>query len=161
MHIKQITKMEPTLLETTIRKIVCYINSLLGYFQNATVSKYDELNLQKFTVYTFLTNTILDGVCTEKTIIFSPLINTSLSNQQATFLWMKESSLMKIYPHFLMIKSDGSIHDISKFNRVTFGYSTNTDSNIETHTTFMMTNDMTLYACNYKTGTHYTYNINH
>ena len=93
---------------------------------------------------------------TGETIIFSPLINTSVSSQQATFLWMKESSLMKIYPHFLMIKSDGSIEDISKFNRVTFGYSTNADSNIETHTTFMMTNDMTLYACNYETGTHIT-----
>ena len=93
---------------------------------------------------------------TGETIIFSPLVNTSVSSQQATFLWMKESSLMKIYPHFLMIKSDGSIEDISKFNRVTFGYSTNTDSNIETHTTFMMTNDMTLYACNYETGTHIT-----
>ena len=93
---------------------------------------------------------------TGKTIIFSPLINTSVSSQQATFLWMKESSLMKIYPHFLMIKSDGSIEDISEFNRVTFGYFTNADSNIETNTTFMMTNDMTLYACNYETGTHIT-----
>ena len=65
---------------------------------------------------------------------------------------MKEASLMKIYPHFLMIKSDGSIKDISKFGRVTFGYSPNTDSNIEAQTAFMMTNDMTLYACNYKTG---------
>ena len=93
---------------------------------------------------------------TGETIIFSPLINTSVSSQQATFLWMKESSLMKIYPHFLMIKSDGSIEDISQFNRVTFGYFKNADSNIETNTTFMMTNDMKLYACNYKTGTHIT-----
>ena len=59
---------------------------------------------------------------------------------------------MKIYPHFLMIKSDGSIKDISKFSPITFGYAPNADSNIETQTVFMMTNDMKLYACNYLTG---------
>ena len=59
---------------------------------------------------------------------------------------------MKIYPHFLMIKSDGSIKDISKFFPITYGYAPNTDSNIETQTAFMMTNDMKLYACNYLTG---------
>ena len=63
---------------------------------------------------------------------------------------------MKIYPHFLMIKSDGSIKDISKFfpitSGLTSGYPPNTDSNIEKQTAFMMTNDMKLYACNYLTG---------
>ena len=73
-------------------------------------------------------------------------------SQQAAYLWFKEAALMKIYPHFLMIKSDGSIKDISKFSPITFGYAPNADSNIETQTVFMMTNDMKLYACNYYTG---------
>ena len=60
-------------------------------------------NKENCMLYKFSTGITTTG----ETIIFSPLINTSLSNQQATFLWMKESSLMKIYPHFLMIKSDG------------------------------------------------------
>ena len=55
-----------------------------------------------------------------------------------------------------MIKSDGSIKDISKILPITsgstFGYAPNTDSNIIEQTAFMMTSDMKLYACNYNTG---------
>ena len=83
-------------------------------------------------------------------------MNTSPLSEQAAYLWVKESALMKLYPHFLMVKYDGSIKDISRKHTIksglTSGYASKADSNISTQTSFMMTNDMKLFACNYLTG---------
>ena len=63
---------------------------------------------------------------------------------------------MRTLPHFLMIKSDGSVKDISRFNGYSpaiTGYPTNPDSNIGGgYRAFMMTKDMKLYGYKWKTG---------
>ena len=68
---------------------------------------------------------------------------------------------MRTQPHFLMIKSDGSVKDISRLNGYSpaiTGYPTNPDSNIGGgYRAFMMTKDMKLYGYKWKTGIQLTY----
>ena len=63
---------------------------------------------------------------------------------------------MRTLPHFLMMKADGSVKDISRFNGYSPAitqYPTNPDSNIGgEYTAFMMTKDMKLYGYNWNSG---------
>ena len=101
-------------------------------------------------------NIITDGVCTKENIIYNPAVNTSKLSQSAAYLWVKEGLPMKTTPHFLMIKSDGSVEDISRFcgySPTITEYPTNPNSNIEAkYTAFMMTKDMKLYGYNWNSG---------
>ena len=101
-------------------------------------------------------NIITDGVCTKENIIYNPAVNTSKLSQSAAYLWVKEGLPIKTTPHFLMIKSDGSVEDISRFSGYSptiSEYPTNPNSNIEAkYTAFMMTKDMKLYGYNWNSG---------
>ena len=82
-------------------------------------------------------------------------MNTSKLSQSAAYLWVKEGITMRTTPHFLMIRSDGSVEDISRFSGYSLTiteYPTNPDSNIEAYTTFMMTKHMKLYGYNWNSG---------
>ena len=101
-------------------------------------------------------NIISDGVCTKENIFSNPAVNTSKLSQSAAYLWVKEGLPMRTTPHFLMIKSDGSVEDISRFSGYSptiTEYPTNPDSNIEArYTAFMITKDMKLYGYNWNSG---------